>query len=422
MFKSLYKKLTFFNALILICFLFIFSYSIVSFYSVQQTNQAKKNMQIITAEIIRICQMRNSFSFYNINEIQISDDRSTRYLVWYNNFQLSNINNLRSNDTQLLNPLKIEAEKEYEDEENEFKTIGIEGVNYRLFTTYYELPNGQKGVIQVLQNQSQDEDVLKMMFFLFIRIGLVATIILIIISAYLAKKSLEPIRQAYNKQRQFIADASHELRTPLTVMKTSLELLSMKEEETIKENEKWFKNLESETNLMTNLVQDLLMLAQVDNNQVEINFVKVDFSLLINQVCDKMKLITGEKSIEFNSIISDEIYISGDKNRLEQLTVILIDNAIKYTPDGGKVSVNLMSTPEKAILSVKDSGLGMTEEDKRRVFDRFYRVDKVRSREQGGAGLGLSIAKWIIDEHKGKIYIESQVDVGSEFIVEFPRV
>lgn len=422
MFKILHRKLTIVNALVLISFLFIFSYTIVSITSVSQSNKAKQELQMAANVIMKFTYDMNSFQLYGGSpDVMGSNSIPLYYIVWDNNRDFTPVTNLKTLDNDMLVNLENQRDIVFESKNQRYVNIRVAANSYRLYNVYYELPSGKGGVVQVFQSKNQDDSDLNDLFFVFMRIGLAGIIMLIIISSYLAKRSLEPVKQAYERQKEFIADASHELRTPLTVMKTNLELLSMKSQETIAENEKWFNNLMSETDTMSNLVQNLLTLAQVDNNQVKINMEEINFSNLTRSVCDKMELIMLEKNITFNSTIGDEIYIKGDKNRLEQLLVILIDNAIKYTAVEGKINVNLMSTPEKAVLSVLDSGMGISQEDIKKIFERFYRVDKVRSREQGGTGLGLSIAQWVVKIHKGNIKVNSEIGKGSEFIVEFPK-
>ncbi|MFZ7133707.1 MAG: sensor histidine kinase [Eubacteriales bacterium] len=422
MFKALHRKLAILNALVLISFLFIFSYTIVSISSISQSNAAKLTLESKAMEIVESSKMSDSFDFIIIGDLRsrINNTKNIHYMLWYNNY-IGIKSDLTTVNQDLMETMYQQAVITFESKEQAYKPVKVGEESYRLYTTYYELSNGDGGVIQVFQSKYEDDHNSNMLFYLFLRIGFAGIIILIIISSYLAKKSLEPVKKSYERQKEFIADASHELRTPLTVMKTNLELLSMKEDETIRENEKWLNNLLSETDTMSKLVQNLLTLAQLENNQMKLKMEQMNLSQLTTMVCNKMELIMSEKNISFDAIIGDEIIIRGDKSRLEQLLVILIDNAIKYTPEGGHIKISLMSTSDKVVLSVKDSGVGISPEDKKKIFDRFYRVDKVRSREQGGAGLGLSIAKWVIQEHKGTINIESKVGLGSEFIIEFPK-
>jgi signal transduction histidine kinase len=306
-------------------------------------------------------------------------------------------------------------------QKDSFTSITISGVKYRLYTGYVEIPGGRSAIVQVYQSRLIDDLVTRQIFLVVMSIGVFSVIVLIFISAHMAKKSLEPVRRAYERQKEFIADASHELRTPLTIIKTTTELLGIKEQETIKENAKWLENISSETENMSKLIQNLLTLAQADNNQIPVTMDKVDLSKLVRVTSDKFQLIAKEKDIEFESIISENVHLIGDKDKLNQLLVILLDNGIKYTPERGKITISLMHTTDKAIITVKDTGMGISQEDINKIFERFYRVDKARSREQGGAGLGLSIANWIVREHKGKISVESEPDKGSSFIVELPK-
>lgn len=422
MFKKLHLKLTMTNTLILIIFLFSFSFSIVSISSFALDNTTERALQKKASQIINVSKSANSFQYvYILREKRSETENILRdmvdmdYMIWDNDRDLSSFSILEDN---LIQELYNQSKNIYGKRSPKFNIFKVNGKSYRLYSQYYMLSDGRGGVVQVFQSREIDNYLLRQLFFVIICIGLVSIGILIFISSYLAKKSLEPVRLAYERQKEFVSDASHELRTPLTIMKTNLELLSMKEDETIKENEKWFNNITSETDTMAKLVQNLLTLAQVDNNQMVIKAVYLNLSQLTQRVCDKLSIVAASKGIDLSSVISDNVMVKGDEGRLEQLIVILIDNAIKYTPQGGKIQINLMTTAEKAYLSVKDTGIGMKKEDIDKIFERFYRVDKVRSREQGGVGLGLNIAEMIVKEHKGKIDVVSSLGEGSEFIVE----
>lgn len=422
MFKKLHRKLTIVNALILITFLLIFSYSIVGISSLALDRTSEKALQDKAFQIMRVSKGLNSFDFVVMEDKKGSDGNILRemteihYVVWDNNQKLSSLSVV---DDVLINEMFNNSKETFKKKNNTITILKANGENYRIYSQYYELPNGKGGVIQVFQSKEVDNYILNQLFFVIISIGSVSIFILILISSYMAKKSLEPVRLAYERQKEFVADASHELRTPLTIMRTNLELLAMKENETIKENEKWFDNIYSETETMTKLVQNLLTLAQVDNNLVKPNAEYLDLSQVTQRVCDKLLLVANEKDISLKSVIANQVMIKGNRNRVEQLLVILIDNAIKYTPIGGDITVSLMTASDKAFLSVKDSGLGISDEDKEKIFGRFYRVDKVRSREQGGVGLGLNIARSIVEDHKGTIEVRSKLGEGSEFIIGF---
>lgn len=425
MFKQLYRKLTLTNALILICFLLVFSYSIVSIFSYALGQSSKVTLRDKANQIIRRSQELGTFDFIIVEDYKeedspnknvLRDSLDVHYIVWDNNGRLSSLNYVNKD---LIKELFEQSREVYQNKSTEFEKMKVSNVNYQIYTQYYTLPNGIGGVIQVYQSSEIDNFILNQLFLIIVTIGLCSLIVLIIISSFLAKRSLEPVKQSYERQKEFVADASHELRTPLTIIKSNLEVLSLKEEETIAENKKWFDNIYTETDVMAKLVQNLLTLAQMDNKQISANMEIVVLSLIIEKVCKKMSVLAREKDILLQSVIADDVLVKGDQNRLEQLFVILIDNAIKYTPKGGQVKISLMTTSDKAYISIKDTGIGFEEEDKNKIFERFYRVDKVRSREQGGVGLGLSIAKWIIDEHKATLEIKSKLNEGSEFIIGF---
>ncbi|MBF7096606.1 sensor histidine kinase [Alkalibacter mobilis] len=424
MFKELYRRLTLMNALILIAFLLIFSYSIVGFTNSTFDSSAKRSLFEQSEKIKNIVDTYGTFDFTLPNEgigsgIDIENSYSRiEYILWNENLDLVNLSNLREN---LLDVTFIQAKNALENRNSYYSSMTLSGVKYRIYNVYALTKSGSPYIIQVFQSRVIDDLITRQIFVVVMGIGIVSLIVLIFISAHLAKKSLEPVRQTYERQKEFIADASHELRTPLTIIRTSAELLTMKEDEKIKDNLKWIDNISVETENMSKLIENLLTLAQADNKQIPVEMARVDLSKLAYEAGEKFQLIAKEKGLELESIISDNVNIYGDKDKLNQLIVILLDNGIKYTPKSGKITLSLMNTAEKAIISVKDTGIGMTEEDRERIFERFYRVDKARFREEGGAGLGLSIAKWIVDEHKGKISVESQLNEGSNFIVELPK-
>ncbi|NTW70875.1 MAG: cell wall metabolism sensor histidine kinase WalK [Eubacteriaceae bacterium] len=421
MFKDLYRKLTITNALILITFLLIFSYSIVGFSNAAFDASAKNALTGRLNKIIEIVLRYNSLEF-TLNDETTKPEYNERthidYIIWDKNLKLVNLSTIQEDlvSKAYQNALEVSKTKG-----SSYNTVNISGAKYRLYTVYFRMANGDGVVAQVYQSREIDDLIIRQLFLVIMAIGTFSAVILIFISSHLAKKSLEPVRKSYESQKEFIADASHELRTPLTIIKTTAELLSMKENETIGENEKWLNNIQSETENMSRLIQSLLTLAQADNNQIPVKTEPVNLSELIKDLCGKFELVAREKEIAFDSIISENVQVIGDKDKLNQLLVILLDNAMKYTPEKGTITATLMHTSDKAVITVKDSGMGVKDEDKKRIFERFYRVDKARSREQGGAGLGLSIANWIVREHKGKIWVESEENKGSSFIVELPK-
>ncbi len=243
------------------------------------------------------------------------------------------------------------------------------------------------------------------------------------LSYFMSKRALGPIEEAYERQRQFVADASHELRTPLSVVFSSVEALTM--EEDVMKNEfarRLLDRLREELKRITKLMNDLLTLARADARHAALELAKqtFDFRPHAERTFQLVAELAAKKQLTMHFHAPEQAVVTADPDKLTQLLYILLDNAIKYTPEGGEVTLSIRTEPKQFILSVKDTGIGIPPEDIGRIFDRFYRVDKARSRQQGGHGLGLSIAKWIIDAHGGTIHVDSQLGQGTEFIVRLP--
>ena len=255
--------------------------------------------------------------------------------------------------------------------------------------------------------------------YILIFLGVVALIIATIFGHFMAGRAIVPLKEAYEKQRQFAADASHELRTPLAVVMASADLLLM--DQSIKSPflKQVIEDVKSEVQKMSKLVSDLLMVARSDNNALKVTIKKFDLGEMLNQNIRMMRPLAEKKGITLNGENIQEVEMQADEQKIKQLILILVDNAIKYTPEGGKVTVGIESINEgKVTFFVQDSGIGIAKEDQDKVFERFYRVDKARSREIGGNGLGLSIASEIVRLHEGKISVESELGKGTKFIVE----
>jgi len=228
------------------------------------------------------------------------------------------------------------------------------------------------------------------------------------------------LRNSFEQIKQFSVDVSHELRTPLTIMRGEVELALRNP----KENEEYRRILVSnleEILRLSAIINNLLTLSKADLGQHEESFTEqVNLRDLIEELYEDVEIMAEKKIISINLVKNEEISIFGDRLRLRQLLLNLVDNALKYTPEKGNVLLSLERENGYAKILVKDSGIGISKEEQRKIFDRFYRVDKARSRELGGSGLGLSIAKLIAEQHKGRIEVESEINQGSTFCVYLP--
>lgn len=251
-------------------------------------------------------------------------------------------------------------------------------------------------------------------------LGFIAVLIGSAIGYYMAGRALVPLKEAYDKQKQFAADASHELRTPLAVVMSSADLLLADPSIQNPFLRQVIEDLKSEVKKMTNLVSDLLMVARSDNNALKVNIKRLDLQELLEHVVRIMTPIAEKKNIDLRGENLNRVFVKGDEDRLRQLMIILTDNAIKYTPEGGKVAIGLIEK-ERVGITVTDTGIGISKEDLGKIFERFYRVDKARSREMGGNGLGLSIAKELVRMNGGEIGVESELGSGTRFTVWLVR-
>jgi len=226
------------------------------------------------------------------------------------------------------------------------------------------------------------------------------------------------LEDAFRRQQQFTADASHELRTPLSVIQAEATLALGKERKE-KEYREALETISQEASYMSSIIDKLLFLARSDIRQEQYSFEEVNLRELVIDLATSIEALAQEKGLEFEMGIVEDLVVRGDKDRLKQLFFNILENAIKYTLQG-KVSISVVRKDEEAIIAIVDTGVGIPPQDLPHVFERFYRVDKTRSREEGGTGLGLAIAQEIAEAHGGKIEVESEVNEGSTFSVVLP--
>jgi len=228
------------------------------------------------------------------------------------------------------------------------------------------------------------------------------------------------LENSFAQMRQFSSDASHELRTPLTVLKGQNELILSKQRKPEEYQEVISSNLE-EINYMSKVLEDLFVLSKSDENQVNLDYKPVDLRALVEEVCKHAEILAEEKNIKIIIAFLEPIEIKGDEVRLRQMVWNVLQNGIKYTQQGGELKISLQNEVDFALLTIQDTGIGIPEEDLPLIFNRFYRVDKARTRDEGGSGLGLSICRQIAEAHKGKIEVESKLGVGTRFKICLPN-
>lgn len=281
------------------------------------------------------------------------------------------------------------------------------------------------GTLYVGKEVTFQHDLFRWLLLLLIGLALLFFLLALWFSHRMARRAIVPIAQTYTKQREFVADASHELRTPLSVLLSSIEALQLEE---ALEREPFARQMlygmKEEVRSITKLAAGLLQLARSDSGELVLNRSRFSLNDVAAEVIRKLQPLAQSKDITVRLHASGAIEADWDADKMNQLLVLLIDNAIKYTPDRGDVDVRLDESAEKGTrwltVEVQDSGIGIEPEALSRIFDRFYRQDKSRTRQEGGHGLGLSIAKSLVEAGRGTIHVDSKVGTGSTFRVRLP--
>jgi two-component system, OmpR family, sensor histidine kinase CiaH len=269
-------------------------------------------------------------------------------------------------------------------------------------------------VLQVARSLEPEEEALDHLLAVLLLGGGAAIVIATIGGWFLAGKALTPVQEAFDRQNVFVADASHELRTPLAVIRANAEFLQERQPASEEASE-----IVSETDRLSVLVDSLLAVARGDRNG-GVAYDELDLGAVVEGSAGSMGSLAAERGIALNVSAAPDLRVLGSREQLRQLVVILVDNALRYTGEGGRVEVDVARRDGSAVMAVTDTGIGIPAGALGHVFERFYRADEARTRDSGGAGLGLAIAQKLVDEHGGRIAAESTPGEGSTFTVTLP--
>lgn len=298
--------------------------------------------------------------------------------------------------------------------ENKIDKIDISGSSYG-----YLKEHTPKGLKIALISRELQINMLNNLLKVFLIVGSISLFLLFYISVYLTNKTIKPIKESFEKQKQFIADASHELKTPLAIIRTNTSVITSNKDKTVDSQIKWINYISNQVDRMAKLIDDMLSLTKLDSNKVMEEKSSFDLSKVLDSILLGFEAVVFENNIILETEIQKNVDLKANKEEIKKLCSILLDNALKYTNSGGRIDVILYEDKNKVYLKVKNTGDGIKKEDLEKIFERFYRIDTSRARETGGYGLGLSIAKSIVESHNGKIYAESNIGKDTTFIVEF---
>jgi signal transduction histidine kinase len=311
------------------------------------------------------------------------------------------------------------AEQAAETGKASYRTVTVQGSEVRIYNVPDARGGPVHGVIQVARSRYFVNAAVTNLAGTALVAGIAGLLISGVAGYWMAGRTLQPIANALERQRNFASDASHELRTPLTVMLTNAELLTLHPDRRLSEYQDVVADIIAETQRLSRLVADLLTLARADQGSAGLVKEQVDLSEVAAVVARQFVPLATAKGIGFQAMVGPRVFVDGDRDRLQQLAVILVDNAVRYTRSGGVV-MRVEQRGSEAVLEVWDSGSGIAPEHLPHLFERFYRTDAARSTEEGGTGLGLALARWIAESHQGRIEVTSTLGRGSTFTLHLP--
>lgn len=300
---------------------------------------------------------------------------------------------------------------------------GTSGERYRYLAAVAPVLDGDKrvGTLYMFKNMEFYYEAAYKTLFWLLCMALVLYMAACYFGYWLAGRNIRPISQMYARQKQFTADASHEMRTPLAVMKLAVQGLREDEDSRLGEFAKEsVEMIDSEADRLSRLTENLMTLARSDEENLPAYTEQVDMTALCHKVAAQLALLAEQKQIVLKQELQADLSVQGDELALSRLLIILLDNALKYSAAKTTVTLRGARVKEHLVIEVRDEGCGISDEDKTRVFDRFYRVDKARSRSQGGLGLGLSLAWAIVHQHGGSIEAFDNQPQGTVMYVQLP--
>ena len=299
---------------------------------------------------------------------------------------------------------------------SDLRSSGSSGDRQRVYSVKVSAPPNQVALIQVTRSTEPEHEALSKLLAGLLIGGAGGLVLAGVGGWWLAGKSLRPVRVAFNRQHAFVSDASHELRTPLAVIRANAEFLQQEQPENVEA-----RDIVSETDRLSSLVDALLAVARDDDRGAKALHMRVDLAEVVEATVASFQTVTADHELELTHATPNELMVMGDREQLRQVLVILLDNAVRYTPAGGRIHVQARADGKEAVLTVHDTGIGIPEEALPRVFERFYRADDARNRQSGGVGLGLAIARELVTRHSGRISVTSTEGAGSTFTVRLPR-
>ncbi len=303
-----------------------------------------------------------------------------------------------------------------------YEAMRTEDGNFEVNDLYFRVMSKTEKdgtMVYAVYDRTADREQLITSSFILAGLYAVSMILISVISHVVSSQTLRPVEESFKKQRDLITNASHELKTPLTIISTNLSVIKSEPNSTVESNEKWIESITAQIDRMNGLIQSMLELSKMEH-EFDLKKEPVDLSKEVSGACLAFEAVCFEKGVTLITEIQDDVWMTGDKTALERLAIILLDNAIKYSGENGKIGC-VLKADKKITLTVLNTGAVISEEESKHVFDRFYRADGARSNSDNKSfGLGLSIAHATVTAHGGTISCKGVPDKGTLFEVCFP--
>ncbi len=289
--------------------------------------------------------------------------------------------------------------------------------SYQTYRFAFALQNGENGRKLAILDITGQMNFLRNTLLILLGVSLLSLLVLFAVSVIFAGRAIQPVKEAFERQENFIADASHELKTPLAILNANLSVIRSNPVESVESQEKWLSAMEEQSARMNSLIADMLTLAKLDAKQDSGPVYSIDFSQLVMGCLLSFEAVAFEGGIRMETELPEGISVTGNREQLSRLIYILLDNAVRHATSGGRIWVSLLEEKGKVVFRVKNTG-EISPEALPHIFDRFYRTDAARSRDSGGFGLGLAIAQSISRENHAKLFADSGDGITC-FTVEF---
>jgi len=375
------------------------AYSIASIFATNEKFPA--NIAILSDE-------SNNNPFYGNDEvIQVMDS--------HGNIIFSTIDKTKLGDSK-LSVNKFLTTYKIENIDNKRRKILL-----RTYTTPIKSNKGIVGYVQVGQTYANLREILSESFFSLLLILPIIMILTWIIAYKTSKAVLQPVEDSYRRLRQFTEDASHELKTPLSIIRTNIDVILGKKHATNEELRKKIAIISRSTDRMSKTITQMLLLARIDSESMGIHYKIVDLNNFLEKIVEDFTVLSNKKNVNLILHTDKKLFLQTDPYLLEHAISNLVDNAIRYTPEKGNITIKTYQKESSVIISISDTGPGINEKDLPYIFDRFFRADKSRSRKTGGVGLGLAVTKEFITLLNGEIEVKSKIGKGTSFYIHLPR-